>query len=143
VTGGFCSKALIGVVEALVNVVQPAAVPAQPENAAWRNKRILPRVEPCQLAKEAFMRAKLLAAAALAAFVTPALAAEFYVVQDTSSKRCQIVEQRPTTQTSVVVGDGKVFTTRTEAESAMKTIQICSTTTGGPSTTTTTTVPAR
>ena len=89
------------------------------------------------------MRAKLLTAAALAALVTPALAAEFYVVQDTSSKRCQIVEQRPTTQTSVVVGDGKVFTTRTEAESAMKTIQVCSTTTGGPSTTTTTTVPAR
>jgi vancomycin permeability regulator SanA len=92
------------------------------------------------------MRAKLLAVAALAAFVTPALAAEFYVVQDTSSKKCTIVEQRPTAQTSVVIGDGKVFTTRTEAENAMKTIQICSTTTGmgsGSSTTTTTTVPAR
>jgi vancomycin permeability regulator SanA len=92
------------------------------------------------------MRAKLLAAAAVAAFVTPALAAEFYVVQDSSTKRCQIVEQRPTTQTSVVVGDGKVFTTRTEAEGAMKTIQVCSNTTGmgsGSSTTTTTTVPAR
>src|ERR671922_1780076 len=46
------------------------------------------------------MRTKLLAAAALAAFVTPALAAEFYVVQDTSSKRCTIVEQLPTTQTT-------------------------------------------
>lgn len=91
------------------------------------------------------MRAKLIAAAALAAFVTPALAAEFFVVQDTSTKRCTIVEQRPTTQTSVVVGDGKVFTTRSEAENAMKTIQVCSTTTGrgDSSTTTTTTVPAR
>lgn len=89
------------------------------------------------------MRAKLIAVAAVAAFVTPALAAEFFVVQDTSSKRCQIVEQRPTSQTTVVVGDGKVFTTRSEAENAMKTIQICSTTTGsgGSSTTTTTTVP--
>jgi vancomycin permeability regulator SanA len=92
------------------------------------------------------MRAKLIAAAALAAFVTPALAAEFFVVQDTSTKRCTIVEQRPTTQTSVVIGDGKVFTTRSEAENAMKTIQVCSTTTGrgsDSSTTTTTTVPAR
>ena len=89
------------------------------------------------------MRTKLLAAAALAAFVTPALAAEFYVVQDTSSKRCTIVEQRPTTQTSVVVGPGS-FTTRTEAESAMKTIQVCQSGTvgGGSSGTTTTTVPS-
>jgi hypothetical protein len=90
------------------------------------------------------MRAKLLAAAAIAAFATPALA-DFFVVQDTSSKRCTIVEQRPTTQTSVVVGDGKVFTTRSEAETAMRSIQVCQTTTGagGSSTTTTTTVPAR
>ena len=69
---------------------------------------------------------KLVIAAALAAVATPALAAEFYIVQDTSTKRCTIVEQRPTTQTMVVVGDGKVFTTRTEAESAMKTVQVCS-----------------
>lgn len=90
------------------------------------------------------MRAKLLAAAAIAAFTTPAVA-DFFVVQDTSSKRCTIVEQRPTTQTSVVVGDGKVFTTRSEAETAMRSIQVCQTTTGagGSSTTTTTTVPAR
>jgi hypothetical protein len=143
VTGGFRSKALIGVVEAQVNVVRPAAVPAQLEDVAWRNKGFCRGLSHVNLQRRLFMRAKLLAAAALAAFVTPALAAEFYVVQDTSSKRCQIVEQRPTTQTSVVVGDGKVFTTRTEAESAMKSIQVCSTTTGGPSTTTTTTVPAR
>jgi hypothetical protein len=133
----------LGVVEAQVNVVKPAAVPAQRQKVAWRNKGFCCGLSHVNLQRRRFMRAKLLAAAALAAFVTPALAAEFYVVQDTSSKRCQIVEQRPTTQTSVVVGDGKVFTTRTEAENAMKTIQVCSTTTGGPSTTTTTTVPAR
>jgi vancomycin permeability regulator SanA len=84
----------------------------------------------------------ILAAAAVAAFATPAFA-DFYVVQDTSTKRCTIVEQRPTTQSMVVVGDGKVFTSRTEAETAMKTIEVCSTTTGsGSSTTTTTTTPA-
>jgi hypothetical protein len=84
----------------------------------------------------------ILAAAAVAAFATPAFA-DFYVVQDTSSKRCTIVEQRPTTQSMVVVGDGKVFTSRAEAETAMKTIEVCRTTTGsGSSTTTTTTTPA-
>jgi hypothetical protein len=33
--------------------------------------------------------------------------------------------EKPVGQTTVVVGDGKVFTTRTEAESAMKTITVC------------------
>jgi hypothetical protein len=76
--------------------------------------------------------------------VTPALAAEFYVVQDTATKRCQIVEQRPTSTTTTVVGGDKVYTSRTEAESAMGTVQVChsgSTGSSGTSTTTTTTVP--
>jgi hypothetical protein len=51
------------------------------------------------------MRIKLLVAAAgFTAFATPSLAAEFYIVQDTTTKRCTIVEQRPTSQTMVVVG---------------------------------------
>ena len=80
------------------------------------------------------MRTKLLiAAAGLVAFVTPALAADYYIVQDTSTKRCSIVEQRPTTQTTTVVGD-KTYTTRTEAEGAMKTVKVCESggTVGGP-----------
>ena len=67
----------------------------------------------------------MLAAAALATAATPALAQEFYVVQDTSTKKCTIVEKKPTTTTMVVVGDGKVFKTRTEAEGAVKTITVC------------------
>jgi hypothetical protein len=64
-------------------------------------------------------------------------------VQDSSTKRCQIVEQKPTSSTTVVVGDGKVFTSRTEAESALGSVQVCHSTgsTGSSSTTTTTTVP--
>ena len=65
------------------------------------------------------------AAAALVAAATPALAQTFYVVQDSSTKKCTIVETKPTTKTMVVVGDGKVYTTRTEAESAVKTITVC------------------
>jgi hypothetical protein len=69
----------------------------------------------------------LIAAAVLAAFVSPGLAqtAAFYVVQDTSTKKCTIVDKKPTTTTTVVVGDGAVYKTRTEAESAMKTVKVC------------------
>jgi hypothetical protein len=84
-----------------------------------------------------------MAALAVAAFVTPALAAEFYIVQDTSTKRCQIVEQRPTSTTTTVVGGDKVYTSRTEADAALGSVQVCHSTgsTGSSSTTTTTTVP--
>jgi hypothetical protein len=40
-----------------------------------------------------------LAAAALVAVATLGLSAEFYVVQDTSTKKCTIVERKPTTST--------------------------------------------
>jgi hypothetical protein len=81
------------------------------------------------------MRMKLLiAAAGLAAFATPSLAAEFFIVQDTATKRCTIVEQKPTSQTTVVVGNGTTYTTRQEAEGAMKTVKVCESggTVGGP-----------
>ena len=71
---------------------------------------------------------KFLISAAAATILTGAAfaqAAEFYVVQDTATKKCTIVDKRPTTTTSVVVGDGKVFKTRTEAETGMKTMKIC------------------
>ena len=60
----------------------------------------------------------------LANFVTPALADEFYVVRDSTTKKCTIVDKRPTTTTTTGVGDG-AFKTRTEAESGMKTIKVC------------------
>jgi hypothetical protein len=74
--------------------------------------------------------------------VAPASAAEFYIVQDASTKRCTIVEQKPTTTTSVVVGTG-MFASRTEAETSMKTTKVCSDNTGSSSTTTTTTTTPR
>lgn len=82
----------------------------------------------------------IVAGVALAAFATPAMA-DFYVVQDTSTKRCTIVEQKPTTSTTVVVGGGQVYTSRTEAETAMKSVEVCTSgsASGGSSTTTTTT----
>jgi hypothetical protein len=69
----------------------------------------------------------LLGAAMLVAFVSPSFGqtTEFYVVQDTTTKKCTIVDKKPTTTTTVVVGDGGVYKTRTEAESAMKTVKVC------------------
>jgi hypothetical protein len=68
---------------------------------------------------------KLLAVAMLAAFVTPALAAdEFYVVQDVKTKKCTVVDKKPTTETVTQVGP-VTFKTRQEAESGMKTIKVC------------------
>jgi hypothetical protein len=80
----------------------------------------------------------IVAGVAVAALATPAMA-DFYVVQDTSTKRCTIVEQKPTTSTTVVVGSG-MFTSRTEAETAMKRTEVCTSDgAAGSSTTTTTT----
>ena len=72
---------------------------------------------------------KFLISAAAAAIMTGAAyaqpATEFHVVQDTSTKKCTIVDKKPTATTTVVVGDGKVFKTRTEAETGMKTMKVC------------------
>ena len=68
---------------------------------------------------------KMLCAAVLVAMVTPAFAAEFFVMQDVKTKKCTIVDNRPTTTETVIVGDGKVYTTRTEAETGMKTVKVC------------------
>lgn len=72
---------------------------------------------------------KLFTAAALVALTVPAFAqATFYIVQDTKTKRCSVVKERPTTTTMVIVGDaGKVYTTEAEAQSAMRTIKVCET----------------
>jgi hypothetical protein len=49
---------------------------------------------------------------------------EYYVVQDVKTKKCTIVEKRPTTMTEFTVL-GNTFKTRTDAEAGMKTEKIC------------------
>jgi len=71
------------------------------------------------------------------ALLTPALAAEFYVVQEPTTKRCTVVAERPAGNTLIVMGNGKVYASRSEAETAVK--EVCTTSTTGSSTTTTTT----
>ncbi|MGY3588977.1 hypothetical protein ACVIGB_002067 [Bradyrhizobium sp. USDA 4341] len=69
----------------------------------------------------------IVAAALLAAFVTPAFAAdEFYVVQDVKTKKCTIVDQKPVdTTTTVVSPSGTIYKTRSEAETGMKSVKVC------------------
>jgi hypothetical protein len=70
-----------------------------------------------------------IAAALATAIALPAYAqstTEYYVVQDTSTKKCTIVDKKPTTTTVTQVGP-VAFKTRQEAESGMKTIKVCET----------------
>jgi hypothetical protein len=72
------------------------------------------------------MMKKLIVCSALVAFALStqaASAAEFYIVRDTTTKKCTVVDTKPTT-TTTVVGDG-VYKTKVEAESAIKTTKIC------------------
>ena len=72
------------------------------------------------------MKLKILIVATLmTAVAAPASAQSFYVVQDAKTKKCTITETKPTTTTTTVVDNG-TFKTRTEAETGMKTIKVCS-----------------
>lgn len=64
--------------------------------------------------------------AGAAAFAGNAVAAEFYVVRDATTKKCTIVDTKPTTTTTTVVDNG-TFKTKTEAETGMKTMKVCTT----------------
>jgi hypothetical protein len=50
--------------------------------------------------------------------------ADYYIVRDASTKKCTIVDTKPTTTTTTVVDNG-TFKTKTEAESGMKTTKVC------------------
>ena len=73
------------------------------------------------------MKMKLMAAAALvAAFAMPALAAdEFYLVQDSATMKCSVVEAAPTSDTIKVIG--AVHETMAQAEAALKADESCAT----------------
>jgi hypothetical protein len=67
------------------------------------------------------------AALMVVAFAVPAFAAdEFYVVQDVKTKKCTIVDKKPTDSSMTVVSpSGMIYKSRTEAESGMKTVKVC------------------
>jgi hypothetical protein len=78
------------------------------------------------------MRA-ILTGAALAAFVVTPSLADYYIVQNPTTKRCTIVEERPASPGVGVVIGGLSFGVRSEAETRMRTVEECreTGTTGG------------
>ena len=75
------------------------------------------------------MKRLLLSGAVVAFTVTSAFAqttvsSEYYVVRDATTKKCTIVDKTPTTTSTTVVDNG-AFKTRTEAETGMKTMKVC------------------
>jgi hypothetical protein len=70
-----------------------------------------------------FLMIGVLAFAATAVAET-AVAAEFYVVRDATTKKCMVVDTKPTTTTTTIVDNG-TYKTRTEAETGMKTTKVC------------------
>lgn len=74
-----------------------------------------------------FALSALVAFASTAALAqTTTVSSEFYVVRDGTTKKCTIVDKKPTTTTTTIVDNG-VFKTRTEAETGMKTMKVCTT----------------
>lgn len=62
------------------------------------------------------------------AFSTAALAqatTEYYVVQDVKTKKCTVVDKKPATTTEVTVVSDGVYKSRTEAETGMKSVKVC------------------
>lgn len=67
------------------------------------------------------MKTTIVLAGAMAMIGSAAFAAEYYVVQEKSTKQCKVVETRPTETTWVQVGP-LAFKTREEAETQLRVI---------------------
>jgi hypothetical protein len=68
------------------------------------------------------MKAILAGAALAVAFGTSAYA-DYYIIQEPSTKQCRIVEERPAPGAGVVIG--APFGIRVEAENRMRTVEMC------------------
>lgn len=70
------------------------------------------------------MKKYLIAGLLVAGFVTPALAAEYYVAQDNTNHKCSVVAKKPDGTKLIMLGaDG--FKTKSEAHSALKGFSEC------------------
>jgi hypothetical protein len=88
------------------------------------------------------MKAKLLVAAAFTVTLAGSAYADFYVVENQSTHKCEVVTQQPMPGTiGTVVGDDG-YRSQQEAEAAMRSALACSNTPIGSSSNTTTNGPA-
>jgi hypothetical protein len=70
------------------------------------------------------MKKYLLAGLLVAGLVTPALAAEYYVAQDSSTHKCSIVAKKPDGKSLTMLG-AEGYKTKSEAHSALKGFSEC------------------
>jgi hypothetical protein len=61
--------------------------------------------------------------AVTSAFAQTAVSTEYYVVRDATTKKCTVVDKKPTTTTTIV--DNGTFKSKTEAETGMKSMKVC------------------
>ena len=81
---------------------------------------------PVGVARETSMNLKFaMAGLLIACCVTPALAEEYYVVQDSTTKKCTIVKEKPTSSTSFKVLGVTIFKTESDAQGYMKKEKVC------------------
>ena len=71
------------------------------------------------------MKLKLAVAALALVIATPTFAAEYYVIQSTSNKKCSIASKKPTSDKMTLVGDGSAYKTKKEARTALKAAEAC------------------
>jgi hypothetical protein len=71
------------------------------------------------------MKLKLAAAVLALVVASPAFAAEYYIIQSASSKKCRIVSKKPTSDKATLVGDGAPYNTKKEARTALKAADVC------------------
>jgi hypothetical protein len=67
---------------------------------------------------------RLLTCLGIVALTTPALCAQFFIVQYPETNRCTITEQPPAPGVGTIVGDG-AYGDRATAEADMRTIAAC------------------
>ena len=70
------------------------------------------------------MKKYVIAGLLVAGFVTPAFAAEFYVAQNATSHKCQVISKKPDGKTMMMLGT-EGFKTKSDAETAMKGMTEC------------------
>jgi hypothetical protein len=93
--------------------------------------RFVCRQEPLQLRSEQqkvreIMKLKCaLAGLLIVGFITPAMAEEYYVVRDTTTKKCTIITEKPISSRSVTVLGVTIFKSKSEAEGYMKKETVC------------------
>jgi hypothetical protein len=71
------------------------------------------------------MKLKLAVAALALVIATPTFAAEYYVIQSASNKKCSIASKKPTSDKMTLVGDGSAYKTKKEAQTALKAADAC------------------